>query len=299
MVQSERAAAEVDHLHGPAGAPPHAQPAEQGVHAAHHPGPARHRRRADRPVPVRGRPGTTSTWFRTSPALPGRGDHPDGRCPAEYRQQVRHWIDTSLHREPGGRLGVSEAGMRANIETAIYYYNLVQERARRAAGRHDQQAHRRGRSPMTTGTCASWMTSRSADSQRFGRGRRRDGHQVAGHRGGELRPVPRPVAEAARRSDQDPGRGRGDAALRGPGAVQRALHPQRGTAARPVDPRGKPVFLIGAAANRDPRAFTDADKFDIDRDRTEAQNLGWAAESTVASARRSPGWRAPSRWNGC
>ena len=38
--------------------------------------------------------------------------------PAEYRQQVRHWIDTSLHREPG-QIGVSEAGMQANIETAI------------------------------------------------------------------------------------------------------------------------------------------------------------------------------------
>jgi cytochrome P450 len=29
-----------------------------------------------------------------------------------------------------------------------------------------------------------------------------------------------------------------------------------------------------ASANRDPRAFTDADTFDIDRDRSEAQNLG-------------------------
>ena len=39
-------------------------------------------------------------------------------------------------------------------------------------------------------------------------------------------------------------------------------------------PAGKPVFLMKAAANRDPRAFTDAHLFDIDRDRTEAQNLG-------------------------
>ncbi len=39
-------------------------------------------------------------------------------------------------------------------------------------------------------------------------------------------------------------------------------------------PAGKPVFLMKAAANRDPEAFTDADRFDIDRDRTEAQNLG-------------------------
>jgi cytochrome P450 len=40
-------------------------------------------------------------------------------------------------------------------------------------------------------------------------------------------------------------------------------------------PAGKPVFLMKAAANRDPRAFTDAHVFDIDRDRTEAQNLGF------------------------
>ena len=40
-------------------------------------------------------------------------------------------------------------------------------------------------------------------------------------------------------------------------------------------PEGKPVFLIGASANRDPDAWTDADKFDIDRDRTEAQNIGF------------------------
>jgi cytochrome P450 len=40
-------------------------------------------------------------------------------------------------------------------------------------------------------------------------------------------------------------------------------------------PVGKPVFLLGGSANRDPEAFTDADTFDIDRDRTEAQNLGF------------------------
>lgn len=39
-------------------------------------------------------------------------------------------------------------------------------------------------------------------------------------------------------------------------------------------PAGKPVFLIAAAANRDPEAFTNADTFDIDRDHTQSQHLG-------------------------
>src|SRR6202044_689391 len=47
--------------------------------------------------------------------------------PEEYRQQVRHWIDTSLHREPG-QIEISESGMKANIDTAMYYFGLIQER---------------------------------------------------------------------------------------------------------------------------------------------------------------------------
>jgi cytochrome P450 len=40
-------------------------------------------------------------------------------------------------------------------------------------------------------------------------------------------------------------------------------------------PAGKPVFLVGGSANRDPEAWTDPDTFDIKRDRTEAQNVGF------------------------
>lgn len=39
-------------------------------------------------------------------------------------------------------------------------------------------------------------------------------------------------------------------------------------------PPGKPVFLVGASANRDPLAWADPDTFDMDRDRTQSQNLG-------------------------
>ena len=47
--------------------------------------------------------------------------------PEEYRQMVRHWIDTSLTREPGN-IGYTEAGMAAAIESGVYYYKLAQER---------------------------------------------------------------------------------------------------------------------------------------------------------------------------
>ena len=56
-------------------------------------------------------------------------------------------------------------------------------------------------------------------------------------------------------------RRRGNAALRRPGAVQRPIHVKDVRSARHTIPAGKPVFLMEAAANRDPRAFTDADTF--------------------------------------
>ena len=51
-------------------------------------------------------------------------------------------------------------------------------------------------------------------------------------------------------------------------------------------PAGKPVFLVGGSANRDPAAWTDPDVFDIDRDRAEAQNLsfGYGIHSCLGAA---------------
>ena len=40
-------------------------------------------------------------------------------------------------------------------------------------------------------------------------------------------------------------------------------------------PASEPVFLLLSAANRDPEAWTNANTFDIDRNRTESQNLGF------------------------
>ena len=47
--------------------------------------------------------------------------------PAEQRQQIRHWVDTTLEREIGS-IEVPESSMNAAIETGMFYYNLIQER---------------------------------------------------------------------------------------------------------------------------------------------------------------------------
>ncbi|MBP2451060.1 cytochrome P450 [Mycolicibacterium lutetiense] len=191
----------------------------------------------------------------------------------DYRQQVRHWIDISLSREPG-QIGYSEAGMQANIDTGIYYYGLVQKR------REDPQ------DDMISRLIAAEIPGED------GQMRRLDDIEITGFAtllgGAGAETVTKLVGTAmvlfARNpeqwqkllDDRDKVPAAVEELLRYEGPVQynvrytlKDAHVPSGTI-----PAGKAVFLISAAANRDPDAFTDADTFDIDRDRTEAQNLG-------------------------
>ena len=52
---------------------------------------------------------------------------PDGE-----RQQIRHWLDVGLHREPG-RMEPTQAGIEAQMEMSAYFRGLVQEKRRRPA----------------------------------------------------------------------------------------------------------------------------------------------------------------------
>lgn len=191
----------------------------------------------------------------------------------EYRQQVRHWIDTSLSREPG-QMGYSEAGMQANIDTGIYYYGLVQKR------RENPQ------DDMISRLIAAEIPGENGEMRRL------DDIEITGFAtllgGAGAETVTKLIGTAVVLFAKNPeqwqklldDREKVPAAveelLRYEGPVQynvrytlKEAHVPSGTI-----PAGKPVFLISAAANRDPDAFTDADTFDIERDRTEAQNLG-------------------------
>ncbi|MEB3019543.1 cytochrome P450 [[Mycobacterium] crassicus] len=193
--------------------------------------------------------------------------------PDEYHQQVRHWIDASLHREPG-QVEISEAGMKATIDTATYYYGLVQER--RAEPRDD----------MLSRLIAAEIPGED------GQMRRLDDIEITGFAtllgGAGAETVTKLIGNAAVIFARQPDQWRKllDDRSKIPAAVEELLRYEgpvqynvrytlkEAQVAGGTIPAGKPVFLIAAAANRDPDAFTDADTFDIDRDQTEAQHLG-------------------------
>lgn len=194
--------------------------------------------------------------------------------PEERRQQVRLWIDESLHREPG-QIDISESGKQAMAEMWLMYYQLIQER--REAPRED----------MISALIAAEVTRDDGAADRLRDSEIAGFATLLGGAGAETvtKLVGGAIATFARHPEQwqqllD------DRSLI-PAAVDELLrydapvqyNVRRST--REVTLHGvtipacAPVFLLGASANRDPDAWTAPDTFDINRDRTEAQNLGF------------------------
>ncbi|MGV0794238.1 cytochrome P450 [Mycolicibacterium sp. XJ1819] len=194
--------------------------------------------------------------------------------PEEYRQKVREWVDTSLQREPG-QIEMSQKGLEAVGEAFALYYQLIQER--RVEPRDD-------------------MFSRlvSAEIEREdGEMTSLDDFEIAGFAtllgGAGAETVTKLIGNAAVTFARNPDQWQKllDDRSKIPAAVEELLRyeaPAQYNVRRSMRevqlhgvtiPEGKPVFLLGGSANRDPEAFTDPDRFDVDRDRTEAQNLGF------------------------
>ena len=193
--------------------------------------------------------------------------------PEEFRQQVRHWIDTSLQRDPG-QIDLSEASMQANIDSAVYYYGLVQER------RENPQ------DDMINRLIAAEVPGENGELRKLDDIEITGFSTLLGGAGAETvtKLVGSAVVEFARHPEQwqkllDDRSKIPDAVeelLRYVGPVQYNVRYSIKDVELPsgIVPANKPVFLMGAAANRDPRAFEDAETFDITRDRSQAQNLG-------------------------
>ncbi|AFJ34383.1 MULTISPECIES: cytochrome P450 [Mycobacterium] len=194
--------------------------------------------------------------------------------PEEDRQQIRLWLDTFLHREPG-EVEMSEAGVQAATQMAIAYYQLVKER--RAAPRDD----------MISALVAARVERENGELTAL------DNIEIAqfavllGGAGAET--VTKLVANAVVLFARHPEQWQKllDDRSKVPAAVEEVLRYESPnqynvrcsredvTLHGVTIPAGKPVFLLLGSANRDPDAWTKPEVFDIERDRTEAQNLGF------------------------
>lgn len=193
--------------------------------------------------------------------------------PEEYRQQVRHWIDKGLEHKPG-QFELSEENMQANIDSGVYYYGLTQER------RNDPQ------DDMISRLIAAEIPDGNGGVRKLDDVEITAFMALLGGAGAET--VTKLVGSAVVVFAQHPEQWQMllDDRTRIPDAVEELLRyvgPVQYNvrySTKDIDvpsgtvPAHKPVFLMGAAANRDPRAFDDAETFDITRDRTQAQNLG-------------------------
>ena len=194
--------------------------------------------------------------------------------PAEHRQQIRHWVDTSLHREPG-QIEMDEANWEAVHQTGAFYYNLIQERRKQP------------QDDMISGLIAAEVERDSGGATQL------DDIEITGFAtllgGAGAETVTKLVGNAIVQFARNPDQWQRllDDRSKVPAAVEEVLRFEAPTQYNVryslkdahlhgvTIPAGNPVFLLGGSANRDSDAFTDADKFDIDRDRTQAQNLGF------------------------
>ena len=192
--------------------------------------------------------------------------------PAELRQQVRLLLDKMLEREYGN-VATPEEGVQAGIETGLMYYNIIQER------RADPQ------DDMISDLIA-------VEVERDGAATKLDDIEIAafasmlGGAGAET--VTKLVGNAVVTFAEHPDQWQMllDDRSRIPAAVEELLRWEAPAqylvrySMKDVElhgtkiPAGNPVLLCLGSANRDERAFVDADTFDIDRDRSQAQNLG-------------------------
>jgi cytochrome P450 len=193
--------------------------------------------------------------------------------PDEDHQQIRLWIDHFLSREPG-EVDMSEAGLKSAIDMAIYYFRLIRKR------RDDLG------DDLLSKLIESEIERDNGEMSPLDNVEITEFAQLLGGAGAET--VTKLLGSAAVVFAQNPGEWQKllDDRSKIPAAVEELLRyeaPAQYNVRRSMReitlhgvtiPEGKPVFLVGGSANRDPEAWTQPDRFDIDRDRAEAQNLG-------------------------
>ena len=203
--------------------------------------------------------------------------------PAGERQQIREWLDLSLHREPG-QVDATPEGQAAVLETAGYFHALAAVKRRHP-----------GDDMLTRLT---QVTVDRGDGVETGL----DDNEIAGFAGllggAGAETVTKLVGNAVVLFAEHPDqwrRVRDDPACI-PQAVEeilRLLPPSQYQGRFSVEdrtydggtiPAGFPVLLLTGAATRDPRAFDRPDDFDIDRPPSVSIGFGHGVHSCLGAA---------------
>jgi cytochrome P450 len=203
--------------------------------------------------------------------------------PKADRQQIRHWLDISLHREPGSMEPTAE-GIQAGYESGAYFYGLVM----------DKRAH-----PADDMLSDLTMVEVERDN---GEMTRLDDAEIAGFAsllgGAGAETVTKLVGNAvvlfARHQAEwdkvvsDPGKipSAVEEILRylPPSQYQGRFSVRDHTFDGGTIPAGYPVLLVTGAATRDPRAFDRPDDFDITRPPKLAISLGHGVHTCLGAA---------------
>jgi cytochrome P450 len=203
--------------------------------------------------------------------------------PAGERQQIRHWLDASLHREPG-QLGPSPENEQAILESSTYWYELTVEKRKhpgddmlsrltqvtidRGDGEETglDDAEITGFTSLLGGAGAETVTKLVGNAVvLFWRHRDQWQKVLEDHE-----KIPRAVEEILRYWPPSQYQGRYS-------VEEREF--EGGTI-----PAGFPVLLITGAATRDPRAFERVDEFDIERQPGITIGFGHGAHACLGAA---------------
>jgi cytochrome P450 len=203
--------------------------------------------------------------------------------PEADRQQIRHWLDTMLHREPG-EIDPTPEGAEAAIESVVYFLNLVADKRSHPG---DDMISRLIEVEVDRG--GGLMT-------------RLDDDEIAGFAtllgGAGAETVTKLVGNAVVLFARSPEQWR--KVLDDPGMVPAAveeilryLPPSQYQGRYSVResvyggvtiPAGHPTLLITGSANRDERFFDRPDEFNIERPPSLALGFGYGVHSCLGAA---------------
>ena len=203
--------------------------------------------------------------------------------PEGERQQIRHWLDVGLHREPG-QMDPTPEGVQAQIEAGVYWFELTDAKRK---------------SP--TDDMISRLTQVEVD-RGDGEMTRLENEEIAGFAsllgGAGAETVTKLVGNAAYLFHKNPDEYRKviDDAGKIPSAVEEILryYPpsqyqgrysvRESTWSGVTVPAGYPTILVTGSALRDERFYEDPDLFNIERPPTLQLGLGYGIHSCLGAA---------------